>query len=94
MELNDLSQEIISFIKVKHDEEGITDIEVNEDSELIGEGGVTDSMGIVELCLFLEDKAYDMGFEFDWTSDSAMSNSRSVFAKISSLAENFLEQKK
>ena len=84
--------EIVSFIKTKLEEEGIKDIEVTSESSLIGEGGVIDSMGIVELCLFLEDKALEMNFEFDWTSDSAMSNSRSIFASISTLSENFLEQ--
>tara|TARA_B100001989_G_C24544767_1_gene469995 strand:+ start:1115 stop:1402 length:288 start_codon:yes stop_codon:yes gene_type:complete len=92
MKLDELNSEIVSFIKTKLEEEGIKDIEVTSESSLIGEGGVIDSMGIVELCLFLEDKALEMNFEFDWTSDSAMSNSRSIFASISTLAENFLEQ--
>lgn len=92
MKLDELNSEIVSFIKTKLEEEGIKDIEVTSESSLIGEGGVIDSMGIVELCLFLEDKALEMNFEFDWTSDSAMSNSRSIFASISTLSENFLEQ--
>ena len=92
MKLDELNLEIVSFIKTKLEEEGIKDIEVTSESSLIGEGGVIDSMGIVELCLFLEDKALEMNFEFDWTSDSAMSNSRSIFASISTLSENFLEQ--
>ena len=90
--ITELNSEIVSFIKTKLEEEGIKDIEVTSESSLIGEGGVIDSMGIVELCLFLEDKALEMNFEFDWTSDSAMSNSRSIFASISTLSENFLEQ--
>ena len=36
-------------------------------------------MKLVELCLALEDKAVDLGFEFDWTSEAAMSRSRSLF---------------
>lgn len=92
MKSDELNSEIVSFIKTKLEEEGIKDIEVTSESSLIGEGGVIDSMGIVELCLFLEDKALEMNFEFDWTSDSAMSNSRSIFASISTLSENFLEQ--
>ena len=86
-----ISQEIINFVTEKLREEGNIDIEVTEKSALIGDGGVIDSMGIVELCLFLEDKAQSIGFEFDWTSDSAMSNSRSMFGSIESLSET-LEQ--
>jgi len=92
MNSSDVCQEIIKFVKIKLEEEGIDDIEVNSDSSLIGDGGIIDSMGIVELCLFLEDKAQDNDFEFDWTSDSAMSNSRSMFKSIQSLADTFVEQ--
>ena len=87
-----LNQDIIDFIKIKLEEEGIEDIEVTDESGLIGDGGIIDSMGIVELCLFLEDKAQTLNFEFDWTSDSAMSNSRSMFKSVESLADTFVEQ--
>ena len=56
MEATKIKQDIIDFIKIKLEEEGIEDIEVTEESGLIGDGGIIDSMGIVELCLFLEDK--------------------------------------
>lgn len=49
-------------------------------------------MKLVELCLALEDKAPDLGFEFDWTSDAAMSNSRSMFRTAGSLATEFINQ--
>ena len=52
---------------------------VTDDMPLIGGESVLDSMKLVELCLALEDKAADIGFEFDWTSDAAMSRSRSMF---------------
>tara|TARA_B100000427_G_scaffold328906_1_gene343238 strand:- start:6262 stop:6549 length:288 start_codon:yes stop_codon:yes gene_type:complete len=92
MEATKIKQDIIDFIKIKLEEEGIEDIEVTEESGLIGDGGIIDSMGIVELCLFLEDKAQTLNFEFDWTSDSAMSNSRSMFKSVESLADTFIEQ--
>ena len=92
MEATQIKQDIIDFIKIKLEEEGIEDIEVTEESGLIGDGGIIDSMGIVELCLFLEDKAQTLNFEFDWTSDSAMSNSRSMFKSVESLADTFIEQ--
>lgn len=67
-------------------------IEVEDDMPLIGGNGVLDSMKLVELCLILEDMATDLGFEFDWTSDTAMSRSRSMFRTAQSLATEFLEQ--
>lgn len=67
-------------------------IEVTDDMPLIGSNGVLDSMKLVELCLMLEDMASDLSFEFDWTSDTAMSRSRSMFRTVQSLATEFLEQ--
>ena len=67
-------------------------IEVTDDMPLIGGNGVLDSMKLVELCLLLEDMATDLSFEFDWTSDTAMSRSRSMFRTAQSLATEFLEQ--
>ena len=65
---------------------------VTDDMPLIGGGGVLDSMKLVELCLALEDKAAEIGFEFDWTSDAAMSRSRSMFRTVDSLAAEFVSQ--
>ena len=65
---------------------------VTDDMPLIGGESVLDSMKLVELCLTLEDKAADMGFEFDWTSDAAMSRSRSMFRTAGSLASEFINQ--
>lgn len=72
----------------------ITDGEVDaaEEMHLIGKKAGLDSMKLVELCLALEDKAVDLGFEFDWTSEAAMSRSRSLFRSVTSLAEEFLAQ--
>jgi acyl carrier protein len=63
-----------------------------EDMPLIGSDSVLDSMKLVELCLALEDMATELGFEFDWTSDSAMSRSRSMFRTVGSLATEFISQ--
>ena len=63
-----------------------------EDSQLLGDGSVMDSMKLVELCLALEDHASDVGFEFDWTSESAMSRARSMFRTIGTLAAEYAEQ--
>lgn len=67
-------------------------IVVTEDLPLIGNDSVLDSMKLVELCLALEDRAADLGFEFDWTSDAAMSKSRSMFRTAGALATEFLSQ--
>ncbi len=67
-------------------------LEVTDDMPLIGSQSVLDSMNLVELCLALEDKATEMGFEFDWTSDAAMSRSRSMFRTAGSLANEFISQ--
>ena len=67
-------------------------VEVTDDMPLIGGNGVLDSMKLVELCLMLEDMATDLYFEFDWTSDTAMSRSRSMFRTAQSLAAEFIEQ--
>jgi len=65
---------------------------VTDNMPLIGGDSVLDSMKLVELCLALEDLATNMGFEFDWTSDAAMSRSRSMFRTAGSLATEFINQ--
>lgn len=65
---------------------------VDAATPLLGDQSVLDSMRLVELCLLLEDAARERGFEFDWTSDSAMSRSRSMFRSLGTLAEEFERQ--
>ncbi len=67
-------------------------LEVTDEMPLIGGDSILDSMKLVELCLQLEDKATDLGFDFDWTSDVAMSKSRSIFRTAGSLVDEFLNQ--
>lgn len=67
---------------------------LDKDTALIGDGSVMDSMRLVELCLALEDKATELGFDFDWTSESAMSRARSMFRTIGSLATEYAAQSK
>ena len=66
--------------------------EITEDMPLVGGGSLIDSMKIIEVCLTLEDLADEHGFEFDWTSEAAMSKSRSMFRSVSALAEEFANQ--
>ena len=67
-------------------------IKISEESALIGEDSILDSMKLVELCLSLEDMSADLGFDFDWTSDVAMSKSLSMFRTVDSLIMEFLHQ--
>lgn len=66
---------------------------INETTNLIGSDGVIDSLGLVELCLRLEDAALAEGFEFDWTSERAMSRNTSIFRTVGSLSEELGRQK-
>jgi len=66
--------------------------EITEDMQLIGGDSLLDSMKLVEVCLALEDLADEHGFEFDWTSEAAMSKSRSMFRSVAALAEEFAAQ--
>ena len=68
------------------------ELDITEEMPLIGGGSALDSMKLVELCLVLEDKASAFGFEFDWTSDTAMSKSRSMFRSIKSLSQELVNQ--
>ena len=65
---------------------------ITEDMQLIGGESLLDSMKLVEVCVALEDLADEHGFEFDWTSDSAMSKSQSMFRTVAALAEEFSNQ--
>ena len=63
------------------------EVEITDDMQLIGVEPLLDSMKLVEVCLALEDLADERGFEFDWTSEAAMSKSRSMFRSVAALAE-------
>jgi len=80
------------FKKIKIVSESKT-LKVNENTKLIGNQAVLDSNGLVLLCVDLEEYAAKLNFEFDWTSDKAMSNSFSVFRTAKSLTEEFIKQK-
>lgn len=62
---------------------------VGPDTVLIGAGRVIDSADLVMLLLAVEDYAREeLGAHFDWTSDSAMSEARSVLRSVGSLARH------
>lgn len=69
-------------------------VEITEEMQLIGGEKLLDSIKLVEVCLALEDLADEHGFEFDWTSEAAMSKSRGMFRSVATLAEEFVNQSK
>lgn len=68
-------------------------VTVTSETALVGNKSLLDSVKLVELCLDLEDQASELGFEFDWTSDAAMSKSRSMFRTAGMLVAEFLRQR-
>jgi acyl carrier protein len=85
-----MKQQIIDIIReVLNDR----DVEIRDDTSLVGQGRLLDSMGLVQVCLRLEDLADDQGFSFDWTSESTLSRSRSVFRNVGTLCDEFTRQR-
>ena len=87
--MNDLEKLAMNTIQ---EAVGQEDLKVTVDTPLIGDGSVLDSMKLVAVCLALEDIAEDHDFEFDWTSDVAMSKSRSMFRTAGALVTEFCQQ--
>ena len=65
---------------------------VYKTTPLIGAEGTIDSVDLVEMCLSLEDFAVELGFEFDWTSEKAISATNSIFKDAGSLSKEFIRQ--
>ena len=80
------------FKKIKITSESKT-LKVNGNTKLIGNQAVLDSNSLVLLCVDLEGYAMKLNFEFDWTSDKAMSKSLSIFRTAKSLTKEFIKQK-
>jgi acyl carrier protein len=82
------SHQLITIIK------SITEdlIDIAPDSPLVGSGSLIDSMGLVQICIALEEKSQEDGFSFDWTSEKAMSSLSSIFKSPESLAAEYNRQ--
>ena len=65
---------------------------INKTTPLIGAESTIDSVDLVEMCLELEDFAVELGFEFDWASEKAMSATNSIFKDAGSLSKEFIRQ--
>ena len=65
---------------------------ITGDTVLIGSNRVLDSADLVVLLLAVEEFAQDkLGVAWDWTSDSAMSEARSVLRNIAALSRHLAE---
>lgn len=82
------SKELIDIIKNIIEEE----MSLEENSPLVGGNSLIDSMNLVQICIALEDKSLEDGFEFDWTSEKAMSSQNSVFKTPKTLADEYNRQ--
>ncbi len=89
MKTNPIKTEVLNIISNLLPDNSVA---VSDEVPLIGTGSLLDSMKLVELCLMLEDLGRENGFEFDWTSDTAMSKSRSMFRTCGTLANEFVRQ--
>ncbi len=67
-------------------------VKVTKETQLIGGDSMLDSMKLVEVCVALEDMAEKHKFEFDWTSATTMSKTRSMFRNVGTLAKEFARQ--
>jgi len=62
---------------------------INAETVLVGQNRVLDSADLVVLLLAVEEFAKEkMGVDWDWTSDSAMSEARSVLRNVGTLANH------
>ena len=84
-------EEIIQIIFEVTDQDA-EKITLNPETSLVGPDSLIDSMGLVQLCLALEENGSDLGFDFDWTSEKALSTTNSFFRTIRTLAEEFNNQ--
>lgn len=65
--------------------------DVSPGTVLVGGGRVVDSADLVMLLLAVEEFAQEkLGATFDWTSDSAMSEARSVLRSVGSLTDHLM----
>lgn len=70
-----------------------TTAHIDKNLVLVGSQRAIKSRELVELCLALEEYAEELNFEFDWTSESAMSPTKSIFRTLGTLIESFEQQR-
>lgn len=84
MKYDDVLSHVCALIAEISDQPGDS---IGEGTELIGSRATIKSRELVEILLALEEFAEDeLDKEFDWTSDSALSMSKSIFRTAGTLA--------
>ena len=66
--------------------------DLKDTTPLIGGNSSIDSMNLVQICIALEDKSEEDGFEFDWQSEKAMSSINSIFKNPETLVKEYNRQ--
>ena len=79
--LKEISETNDNSIKIMH-----------EDSFILNSDNNIDSVTLVQLCIALEEKSNSFGFDFDWTSEKAMSSMNSIFRTPKSISDEFNNQ--
>ena len=88
-DLQDLKEHFMALVaEIVNVESSALSIE----TPLMSGNNPVDSVTLVEICVRLEDLAADLGFDFDWMSENAMSRSRSVFHTFGTLFDEFSRQ--
>ena len=85
-------QDVIKILKEIAEMNNIDSIKKMDENSLILNDDNLDSMAIVQLCIALEDKSKFFGFDFDWTSEKAMSSMNSIFKTPKSISDEFNKQ--
>ena len=86
--------ELNEIIKIANQvcKENDLNIEISETSSFIGGESSLDSMTLVQFCIALEEKSNQMNFDFDWTSEKAMSEMNSIFRSPKTICDEFNRQ--
>ena len=82
--------EIIKIIKDICLKNG-NEISLQEDSPILNGDISIDSMVLMELCMELEDKSEEFGFNFNWTSDQDIATNN-IFKNPKSISDEFNRQ--
>ena len=91
MNKNQIREIVITALKEYLETQDII-TEENDDSALIGDKSLLDSMGLVNVIIDIESKFLDKDIEISITSEKAMSRKNSPFRTVSSLVAFIQEQ--
>ena len=86
-----VDQEINKILKIDNSKKKQKNLKFKK-KPLIGNASLLKSIELVTLCVSLEDYSESFNFQFDWTSDSAMSRTTSFLKDNQTLAKEFYQQ--